>query len=501
MDEECCCQPGCKVTERDQDSETRLEATQRAEVMQEILPTGTDQGGNEVSLEVYLLSKFPDDTAMRAKELEDAYNGEHLKLAREYLDWYHTKMPGESKRKQDAFELYEHIAGPNCVHYGGYNGHAISAEEMKYCTTMQFIVPYHQDSHDPNHHQQPEPDEEAFEREGIYHLTGLGNACGSWEDDCSIYPARYGCYEVNPYEFDGFETGEPPFHPHCLEIYRRVSGLRRGTIDITDLAHWVIHQVNEVPNHPAVCRGADQWWMYHSGDEFLAASPLHIPTLSVLLDSARRPQDSFDAKSSPFGEGSATSEGPGDLFGKLPNELRDMIVAPLGSKDIASLRLASRRFHHLPFTLWHDLMVKEMPWIWEAWSDRPYPLMACATKQELIRHDESMKDRLLEAADLQGEQKNIQEQVLAQEDVEFRKPRAVQRLDRLHTDWYYLYCQLRREWNNIKGLQNRERIWKAVELVSRRIAKPDEDLGFAKQEHAKAFPYQDLNPDGNQHWQ
>lgn len=456
---------------------------------------GTDQEGEKVSFEVYLLSKFPDDTAMREKTLEGTYNGDCFETAREYLDWYYTKMPHESKRKYEAFELYEHLAGPNCVHPQGYDGNTISAEETKYCTTMQFIVPFTQGYHDRDHHQQPEPDEEDFEREGIFHLTGLGNACGSWENDCSIYPTRQGCYQVYPYQFDGFDTGEPPFHPHCLEIYRRVSGLRRGTTDITDLAYWITRQVDEVLDHPAVSFGKDQWWMYRPGDEFLAASPLHISGLSALLGSARRPQDTFDAKASPFGGKLAAPEGSKDLFGRLSEELRDIVVAPLGSKDVASLRLASRSFRHLPYTLWHDLMKKEMPWIWEAWSDRPYPLMACATKQELIKHDERIQDRDHKAADLQGEQRSIQEKLIAREDVEYRKPRPAQSLDRLHTDWYYLYCQLRREWKNTKGLQNRERIWKAVEFVSRRIVNPDEDLDSARQDHAKAFPYQDLNPD------
>lgn len=499
MDEECCCQPGCKLLERDSASNANFAAAQPAEVLHDILPTGTDQEGKEVSLEVYLLSKFPDDAVTRRNTLEETYDGTHQQVAHEYLDWYYTKMPGETKRKPDAFELYEHIAGPNCVHYRGYNGHVISAEEMKYCTTMQFIVPYDQEYHDSDDDQQPlhEPDDEDFEREGKYHLTGLSEECGSWEDDCSVYPKRHGCYEVYPMGNGGFDNGDPPFHPHCLEIYRRVSGLRRGTTDMTDLAQWIAHQFDERPDHPAVCRGSEQWWVYRPGDEFLAANPLHVPGLSILLDSARRPQNAFDAKASPFGTGSVASEDFGDLFGRLPEELRDMIVAPLGSKDIASLRLASRSFRHLPYTLWHDLMKKEMPWIWEAWSDRPYPLMACATKQELIRHDQSIQKRLSEASGLQGEQKSIQKELIASEDAEFRKPRPVEQLDRLHTDWHYLYCQLRGEWKNIKGLQNRERVWKAVELVSRRIADPDEDLDFAKQEHAKAFPYQDLNPKGN----
>lgn len=99
MDEECCCQPGCRLSERDRESETKSAAAQPAEILQQVLPTGTDQEGEEVSLEVYLylLSKFPDDADMRRNTLEDTYNGGDLKVAREYLDWYYTKMPRESR--------------------------------------------------------------------------------------------------------------------------------------------------------------------------------------------------------------------------------------------------------------------------------------------------------------------------------------------------------------------------------------------------------------------
>ena len=300
-------------------------------------------------------------------------------------------------------------------------------------------------------------------------------------------------------KYTGFQNGDPPFHPHCLEMYRRVSVLRRGTTDMTDLAHWVERQYNERADHPAVRRGTDQWWTHRRGDEFLAANPLHIPGLAVLLESAKRDQGTFDSRESPFGARSTTSQVTEDSFGRLPEEIRDIIVAPLSSKDIANLRTASRSFQHLPYTLWHDLMKKEMPWIWEAWSDRPYPLMSCATKRELISHDESIKARSEALAGdhtINSEQSAIQEQLIAEDDAEFRKPRPVQQLDRLQTDWYYLYCQIRKEWKNIKGLQNRERIWKVIEFVSRRIANPDEELDFAKQEHAEAFPYKDLNPDG-----
>jgi hypothetical protein len=189
---------------------------------------------------------------------------------------------------------------------------------------------------------------------------------------------------------------------------------------------------------------------------------------------------------------------PRDSFDRLPKELRDMVIEHLGSKDIASLRVASRSFRHLPYTLWHRLIKKEMPWIWEAWTDRPYPYMSRTTERELITHYETTEG-LVQAAEALppgSEQRSVHEELIAHNKAEFRKPHPVEQLDCLHTDWYYLYCQLRREWKNIKGLQNRERIWKAAEFVVRRIATPDEDLSVAEQEHAKAFPYQDLNP----HW-
>jgi hypothetical protein len=257
-------------------------------------------------------------------------------------------MPSQAKRKEPVWESYEDVAEPNCVDNHGYSGHAISAEGMKYCTTMQCIVLYDNEYHESYPNQWPEPDDEEFERKGVYHLSGLGDGCGSWENDCSVYPKRHGCYKVYPMNHGGFEHGDPPFHPHCLDIYRRVSGLRRGTTDMTDLAHWIERQVDERPDHPAVERGTDQYWTHCSGDEFLAANPLHIPGLSVLLESARREHATFDARASPFDARSAPLQVTEDLFGKLPEEIRDMFVAPLGSKDIANLRLASRGFRNLP---------------------------------------------------------------------------------------------------------------------------------------------------------
>lgn len=118
--------------------------------------------------------------------------------------------------------------------------------------------------------------------------------------------------------------------------------------------------------HAAVRRGRAEWWQHRAGDKFLAANPLQIPALSVLFEATNRPQGSFNARSSPFTACSTALSHKGDLFVTLPEELRNIVLSQLGSKDIANLRLASRTFYHLPITLWHDLMMKELPWIWVA---------------------------------------------------------------------------------------------------------------------------------------
>lgn len=147
----------------------------------------------------------------------------------------------------------EHIAGPNCTMTLGYNGNAISADEMKYCNTQQFIVRYDSLSHEESQDRYVEElDDEDFERDGMYHLSGLGSRCGCDKDDCSVYPNRHAVEVVDPHYFGGFSDeglGEPSFHPYCLEMYRRVSQLRLGRADLSGLAEWIEHEGHLNPFH------------------------------------------------------------------------------------------------------------------------------------------------------------------------------------------------------------------------------------------------------------
>lgn len=484
----------------------------------DVLPSGVDTEGNEVSLEAYLKLRYKDNPAEGEDHLPPGlsvkgligevrkvhYSYEQFKVeghVEAYLEWFKSKIPNDQSRDslkkgvsdRDSEDFIEHIAGPDCVSTAGYNGNKISVEEMRPCTTSQCVVDRKGEAHDDIAEPlPPEPDDEDFERGSKYFLTGLLEKCGSWEDidNGSVYPPRHGFTDANPINVDGFALGDKPFHPYCLEMYKRVSSLRLGKTDLVALFDWwgMDHDEGEIPEYPVVQGG--QWWEHGAGAELLVAYPLEIPALSAIFAAARRPQEDFDANNSPFkAMDTPTQASDHEPFGKLPPELRHMVVSRLRSKDIASLRLASRSFRHLPNTLWHDLMQREMPWIWEAWSDRPHAFMACTTRSDLKAHDKIMEVRSQNARRLPAEERDMQEELIAREDAEFKRPRTVLCLERLHTDWHWLYCQLEKERENIKGLQNRERIWKALEFVLRRVGNPEEDLDVAGKEHDKVFPY------------
>ncbi|KAH6673362.1 hypothetical protein B0J14DRAFT_700373 [Halenospora varia] len=63
----------------------------------------------------------------------------------------------------------EHIAGPGGICKEGYSGHRISVEEMKECHAIQCLAK------DEDGNYKTESDEQDFERESNYFLTGVGD--------------------------------------------------------------------------------------------------------------------------------------------------------------------------------------------------------------------------------------------------------------------------------------------------------------------------------------
>ena len=175
------------------------------------------------------------------------------------------------------------------------------------------------------------------------------------------------------------------------------------------------------PHDYAARSGNEQWWLHEPGCEYLSANPIEVPGLAKLVE----PSKWGSAKKTTFGwrykqtedsylslhriPPSKADAGP-DPFGNLSAEISDMILENLGSKDIASLRLASRMFRQLPNLLFRRLLSEDMPWMWE----------------------------------FEGSQRG-------------------------KVDWHEMYMKSKFFWINLKGLQNRKRIWRNIEEVFKRI--------------------------------
>lgn len=79
----------------------------------------------------------------------------------EAFDIYKT-----GRRRIDGIRAFTHLAGPHCRSKVAYNGHFITAQEMRGCNTSQCLKWKTGDWAQV-------PDDEEFEREGRIFLTGL----------------------------------------------------------------------------------------------------------------------------------------------------------------------------------------------------------------------------------------------------------------------------------------------------------------------------------------
>ncbi|KAK5133062.1 hypothetical protein LTR08_008267 [Meristemomyces frigidus] len=416
----------------------------------------------------------------------------------------------------------EHIAGPSCEASDGYSGHKLSAEEARGCTTLQCLVRKPPATAPLRY--QPEPEDEDFEREGGFFLSGLSDHMPSRDMDYpTVYPARHGCEdpqaENDVWEAQGAEEYAMPFHPSCLEVYKRACRLRTGGVDIEGLTGWwmldaagydLFHRFDRDPD---VGRCEDQFWQHHAGTEYLAANPLFVPTLPRILEQAQSSQgDSFDPRAGAFDltDQHQHALASPDAFAALPHELRLLTLSYLPSRDIASLRLASPTFRQLPITLFRDLLQREMPWLWELWCSTPYSPWACATATDLATSNKRFEDSAQAAHDyvriVIQELPELEAQITRapagyQLKFDFEAHRAFHNaantpatLPRDKTNWYTLYTLLTRHLRRgeLKGLQNRARIWRGCEEILQRVGRyreegvlPIEDVGAMMRELQK----------------
>lgn len=239
------------------------------------------------------------------------------------------------------------------------------------------------------------------------------------------------------------------------------------------------------PRAKEVKASKEQWWSHKPGTEYLVSNPLYVPGLPEIILSAVKDEGlgaSYDPCDQPRSSQSATNRhspshnSQADILSVLPAEIQLMIIDYLGSSDITSLSIASRAFAKLPNSVWYRLVRREMPWLWEAWHESEcnhspslWTNVTTAEIKSVIRARSTYAKALCE----DGYTEHTAEIV-----AEYRFPLSViipdqVKLPRMSTDWRRVLVQIQLNWDRLKGLQNRQRIWVDVEEVVRRIRKFD----------------------------
>jgi hypothetical protein len=401
-------------------------------------------------------------------------------------------------------EHYEHIAGPTCQNRVGYNGHHITAEEMQDINTFQCLLPR-------GNGWLAEPHDQDFENTRVFDpvlemldfedwnewneasplplLSGLGHIIS--ERPPKVVPTRHGASEIA-------ERNAMPFHPTCLDILQRVWRVHMsGPLDASLLMRWCAIEIPE-PNiwaippgieyHPDVRRSYGDRWDHIRGLEYLAANPLFIPRLGPILKAAVQEDPSFSTYSGAFTvleghtEHSFTTQESQDPFLSLPQELGLQILFQLEPKDVANLRLASRAFRQIPIYFWRRLLLRDMPWLWEAWSDdEPYlwatvPFAVLEEAQHeleiLASQCEQYRDAIkVEMPDILDDWVAAENRMLAAwPDVVAECHAEAKNKLMIHlpigkTNWFQLYADVKKYWDDLKGLRNRKRIWDDCERM------------------------------------
>lgn len=285
-----------------------------------------------------------------------------------------------------------------------------------------------------------------------------------------------------------------PFHPTCFEIFSRASRQTAGHIDLNGFMGWRYlesdYQMDDsFPWHPAVRRGRAQEWKHERDSEWLVANPVFVPGLISMLSTAGQ---------TPIAD--LRQQSSKDPFAKLPCELADAILSLLDGADVASLRLASCA-RYLPISDWSVRIENDMPWLWELWDNVAPSLWATVSWAEvdaaIKARDKAYKDyeyyACLYPTRIKEEMPEIWEAwaennqwlwVKPSSDWRsFLKPKTAAEqfkpFSKMGTNWTQIYYDVAKRGDELKGLQNRRRIWIDVQEILQRISKYREQGAIA----------------------
>ncbi|KFZ11426.1 hypothetical protein V502_07546 [Pseudogymnoascus sp. VKM F-4520 (FW-2644)] len=388
-------------------------------------------------------------------------------------------------------KAYEHIAGLSCQQLGGYNGHNISVDEMLDCTTLQCLYAKPENWI-------PNAEDMYFEADSKYYLSGLSDhsSSGGWKQ--MFTPILHGKVwgSIDNDNNSWIDTEEMQidsgvaFHPACFELFRIVSEVTFGKVNTDGLVRLRNLCCEGKGNFcdwgedVGCCR--EQCWQHLPGSEYLVANPVFIPGFRDICEGALQIEEDFDVQQSAFSqrEGRQNQLVSADPFLKLPSELVQNVVGYLDSQEIAAMRLASRAFEHLPISLWHRLILTEMPCIYEAWREDVTPYTWASQDVNMLQNirrevEKWGYQRQRKARELRDDPESEAKFLATEPEVppwhtepklRKMKEKALKIKKRLQpvalphdkTNWYQLYSDIVRHWQDLKGLQNRERIWASM---------------------------------------
>ncbi|BCS29628.1 F-box protein [Aspergillus puulaauensis] len=372
-------------------------------------------------------------------------------------------------------EELEHIPSLTCTEANAYSGHRIALEEMRGCRTVQFLV--HKSCAKGGW--KPDGLHEPWE---ISEDWFLGGVCDGLSRDGypDVWPARGGVetpatdnmnFVPESTTADEFAM---PFHPWCFDIFCRQSKAQFKHVNISGLMKWRNAEFTwdgfySFPRAGDISSMEEQFWRHDRGSEYLAANPLYVPYLPSVLDAAR--EDNVDK--SP-GITKTREQGGRAKLEPLPLDIHLLIVEFLDPADITSLRIASTAFTKLPNSVWYRLVRDEMPWLWEAWDEgeaehtpSPWTMMTANEVKLLLEQRKHYSEILAkERIPVNGMLDYLLPNPSARPDV---------KLSRGNTNWHQVYVQIKQNWDRLKGLRNRQRIWEDMEEVMRRIKRYEQE--------------------------
>jgi hypothetical protein len=333
-------------------------------------------------------------------------------------------------------------------------------------------------------------DLEMYKSQPQFFLSGLADVKPTSLN--MMLPRRHGTYHIGGLQP---ELGNQviAFHPTCFDILLRFGWDNLEDMELSLLVRWLSIRISlQLPYHADVRQSYANGNMWHHSPalEYLAANPLFVPRLSSIFEAAVQNHPSFSTHSGAFtspevatnpDNSVATTQDP---FNLLPLELGLQILGYLVPKDIANLRLSTRAFRQLPIFFFRKLILEEMPWLWEVWSDKP-PYIWATVPFAVLEEQRKSLDEVEEACEIYLEVieeempellpkwKDAVEHIL--NNVRVAQPDLVAEcyaeatrdvvvsLPADKTNWYQLYADIKRHWDELKGLQNRKRIWGEIE--------------------------------------